>query len=438
MPLLCNYTSNTSGTEFDKILRYFETTAENILFDDNLARVSKLSHTLQKISTLQHLAKASKNSKGSQVQTHEPKNKKAKIEKFDLPNEIWLNIINHLSTKDVFQNFALVCKRFHNFTNDASALKTITLRNASQMSVKTMENLKKVLQRSKKLQKLEFSEDRSFGITTIIKCCFESCPQLNALTLTGYGMYNSSLLYNKSITWKTKVQHLRLSVDFPFEMHHSSKFINLRTLTIDVARYGSGFMNQLGQECKKLEKVTILTVRRGVISEFIESIVTLKDSLKYLTVEKFEFDPTGANTLELSLDKLRACKNLQELSLDALPFNGNELLKAISKIPKLFKLELKNLGKLGNEYIELLAQNCKELKCLKFDNCPSIHLENDTVSSFIDNCPQLTKLSFHWAMVGKISNEIWQKANVKSIDVFITVGKKTFTIQKYLTMINSK
>ena len=80
---LCNYTSNTSEYEFDEILRYFETTVENILFDDNHRRVSKLSQTLQKISTLQHLANAAKIINGSQLQTHEPRTQKAKIERHD-------------------------------------------------------------------------------------------------------------------------------------------------------------------------------------------------------------------------------------------------------------------------------------------------------------------------------------------------------------------
>ena len=150
-----------------------------------------------------------------------------------------------MNTKDVFQNFALVCKRFRTLTLDASALKSITLKNTSRLSFKSMENLKKVLQRSKKLQKLELSEDdRSFDITAIFKCCIEFCPQLNALTLTGYGLLNSSLRYNSSFTRKTNFHHLRLSVDFPFEST-ASKFINLRTLTIDVIRYGNGFMKQL-------------------------------------------------------------------------------------------------------------------------------------------------------------------------------------------------
>ena len=216
-------------------------------------------------------------------------------------------------------------------------------------------------------------------------------------------------------------------------MYIASKLSDLRTLTIDV------FKNvDIAHECKKLEKLNIHTVRRYGISGLNNLIFRLKDSLKCLTVEMFEFEITAVYDFDLFLDNLPDCKNLQELSLDASSFNGNDLLKAISKIPKLQKLELKNLGKLANEDMELLAQNCKELKYLKFDNCPSIHLENETILSFIEHFTQLNELSFHWAMVSKIPNKIWHKAMFKSMDVFITIGKKTFTIQKYLTMINSK
>ena len=435
---LCNYTSNTSENEFDEILRYFETTVEYILFDDNHTRVSKLSQTLQKISTLQNLAKKAKYPKGSKIQAQEPMTKKARTEKPDLPNEIWLKIMNLMNTKDVFQNIALVSKRFHNFTTDASALKSITLKNTSQMSVKTMENVKKVLQRSKKLQELKIDEDRQFDPNTIFKICFESCPQLKALHLTGNGWYGSFFV-NSDLIWKTNIQHLRLLDDEGLGVYIASKLTNLKTLTIDfLMSRRSDDLIQIAEKCKKLEKVTIKEVISKSVfnSVFNEFMFRLNGSLKYLTVERFE--STSANAVETFLNNLRASKNLQELSLDALSFNGNDLLKAISEMPKLEKLELKNLGTLANEDIKLLAQNCKELKYLKFDNCQSIHLENETVSRLIDNCPQLTKLSLHWAMVSQISNGIWHNANIKSVDVFITICKKIFTIQEFMSMMDTK
>ena len=339
-----------------------------------------------------------------------------------------------MNTEDVFQNFALVCKRFNNLTIDASALKSMTLIDTRLMSNEAIESMKMVLQRSKKLQELEIFEDRQFDPYTIFKS-LESCPQLKTLHLTGFG-WTESMFSNSDFTWQTNIQHLRLSDGDGLGTDTVSKLANLSTLTIDLfVIYGRQHqMNQIAEKCKKLEKVTI---RRMIdILGFNEFIFGLNDSLKYLTIEKLETITVEA--LELFLDNLPVCKKIQELSLDASSFNENDLLKTISKIPKLQKLELKNLGKLAKEDIELLRQICKELKCLKFDNCPSIQLENETISIFIDNCRQLTKLSFHWAMVSQISNEVWHKANIKSIDVFITFGKKTFTIQESMNMMDTK
>ena len=51
----------------------------------------------------------------------EPMNKRLKIDiikKTELPNEIWLKIINCMKTKDLFKNFILVCKQFNTLTMD--------------------------------------------------------------------------------------------------------------------------------------------------------------------------------------------------------------------------------------------------------------------------------------------------------------------------------
>ena len=51
----------------------------------------------------------------------EPNDKRLKIDsikKTELPNEIWLKIINCMKTKDLFKNFILVCKQFNTLTMD--------------------------------------------------------------------------------------------------------------------------------------------------------------------------------------------------------------------------------------------------------------------------------------------------------------------------------
>ena len=423
------YTSDTSEDNFDKILRYFETTVEYILFDEDQARISKLSQTLQRISTLQHFAVTSRKPKYHQVENREPRTKKAKMEKIDLPNEIWLKIINNLSTKDVFQNFSLVCKRFNNLALDPSALKSITIKNTSKMSFETFGNVKKVIQRSKKLQELKLFEDKLFNPYAIFKICFEACPQLKTLNLTGNG-WNSGISSISDL--QNNIEHLKSSADNKLGIYIPSKLPNLRTLTIGVLKNGR-IDHRLAQKCKKLEKVSICSLTQSAIAEFNLFLDTSNNSLKSLTVENFVFDDPRVKAFDIFLENLESCENLQELSLDASYFESYDLLRAISQMTNLQKLELKNLGKLKkNEYWEHFLPKCKELRYLKFYDCPNIQLEDKTISSLIENCQQLTKLSLHWTMVSKISKEIWFKAAMKSVNVFITIGKKTLTIQQYM------
>ena len=70
-----------------------------------------------------------------------------------MPDEIWLKILNLMESQDIFANFALVCKRFHNLTLDSRAVKTINL-----IEIKTLEqyeSARKVLKQSKNLYKVK-------------------------------------------------------------------------------------------------------------------------------------------------------------------------------------------------------------------------------------------------------------------------------------------
>ena len=49
------------------------------------------------------------------------------MNRVELPNEIWLKIIRFLETKDVFCNFALVCKHFNSLTLLPTAIKRFSI-----------------------------------------------------------------------------------------------------------------------------------------------------------------------------------------------------------------------------------------------------------------------------------------------------------------------
>ena len=76
-----------------------------------------------------------------------------------LPNEIWLKIMNYLKTKDVFGNFALVCKSFNNLTMDHGAIKHIHISNfKTEEDNKRMEKTLQVLKHCHQLRSLSIDE----------------------------------------------------------------------------------------------------------------------------------------------------------------------------------------------------------------------------------------------------------------------------------------
>ena len=83
------------------------------------------------------------------------------------PNEIWLKVIQYLPTKDVFRNFALICKRFNNLTQDSSAVKYLEVN-----AIKTWpkyESVCKIISKSKSLIEFKIIKSGDFENKLITK-----------------------------------------------------------------------------------------------------------------------------------------------------------------------------------------------------------------------------------------------------------------------------
>ena len=72
------------------------------------------------------------------------------------PDEIWLKIINYLSTTDIFQKFALVCQHFQALTLDGSAIKYLELKGLPKKK-KMVEKLMEILKKSKSVKEIKMS-----------------------------------------------------------------------------------------------------------------------------------------------------------------------------------------------------------------------------------------------------------------------------------------
>ena len=76
------------------------------------------------------------------------------------PDEIWLKIIQYLPTKDVFRNFALICKRFNNLTQDSSTVKYLQL--TAIDTWQKFENVSKLISITKYLVELKINKGWDF------------------------------------------------------------------------------------------------------------------------------------------------------------------------------------------------------------------------------------------------------------------------------------
>ena len=82
--------------------------------------------------------------------------KKFKLEsvrkpELNLPNEIWLKIVNYLNTKDLMTNFALVCK---NFKSLAKEVKYFELKDITELE---FESAMEVLKNTTHLKEISLS-----------------------------------------------------------------------------------------------------------------------------------------------------------------------------------------------------------------------------------------------------------------------------------------
>ena len=102
----------------------------------------------------------------------------------NLPNEIWIKILEYLSTKDILRNMAPVSRRFHQISQDPFLIKRIELKSNQEFEfwsrlkeINYFSDFFKVLKRSEKLTCL--SLDLNFiGQVYQIENIFEKLPFL--------------------------------------------------------------------------------------------------------------------------------------------------------------------------------------------------------------------------------------------------------------------
>ena len=128
--------------------------------DENLKL--KLQNYLLKLANLYENSRTNKK-RPFENETNGSLRKKVKIDTNkapNLPQEIWLKIMNYLKTNDLFLNFGMVCKFLNGLTLDSRAVKYLDV---NDIDDKTKYNqVSKVIKRSKFLIKITIESSKSY------------------------------------------------------------------------------------------------------------------------------------------------------------------------------------------------------------------------------------------------------------------------------------
>ena len=477
------YESGTTDAEFEKIVKYIEITAEHVLFDQkqNEDRKSKFKEMLHRISTLDNIETSSKNfvKKRTAEEIFVGTNaKKRKIETLELPNEIWLKILSYLDTKDVFLNFALVCKKFNQLSKSPTAVKSLTFKDV--MSPDHYKQIVKVLKRSKALTCIKFEGYYSMYIRHIVDRGFKSCPKLKSLlfhTTKSLGIYHGSLSLSPKcvetiVNNSQKLERLELRrVDFNRDEDYVklSDLKNLKSLLIRCNDKRKDWaIKSFGKNCKKLEKVTLdrihsyYTHTQSDLHAFFSNI---KSSLNSLTINKVRTTGPSQSKSDLFLKNMDLCEKLEEIKVLNAHFMTDFGLNVIALLPKLKILELNNLGEIYECDLNSFFMNLKKyhmesltitncvlmteetiknwfkygcgfpnLKYLKIENCANLRLQDKSFKFLIERgFPKIRKMTLHWKIVSNLSDTMLtyvDKSYLLEID--ISMGTSVMSVDKFV------
>ena len=362
-----------------------------------LTSIHKSSKTLQTFTEMLFEEPKIKDQKISLETSKQVPEKKLKLSPsplMNLPNEIWMKILNHLPTYDILKNFNLTCKQFHSLATSPGAIKSLLLKLENAKDSFQYQEIVKVLKRSKTLNKV---------------------------------VINSSGPINRILGHALKSNHLKTLEVSGLEATLSNKNLeNLKNSSIEELKLNNIFldddaMQQIGS-LKMLKSVGISNssaIQRMNISELVKTFIDAKIGIEDFTIVTsnndieinasilFEFLKEKAETLK----KLKvSCAVTNDKRKEGVKWNitsnleelyyycgwGNVHIKKIEfgLDPRLTKLAIRNID---GDMINLLGtQNFPALERLylskAYDNYNGPYVNRQTIFNILKNCPNLKSL----------------------------------------------
>ena len=361
---------------FDLALDSIETFAKEIFSGKDQIQKLKLLERLKNLLNLNDLEKSTELEQNPEV------NASRKVE---LPDEIWLKIIQYLSTKDLFANFALSCKKFHNLSLDKSAVKYLQVENINNWS--RFENVNKVIIKSKAVIKLRIMQCGDFGNALICKV-FEFNPRLKNLEIKIKKLTAETV----NTIARSKLEKLDLEFEKVKEVgldpDELTVLCSIKTLKSLRMHPHNQIISTLAKNSAPIEAIDFL----GITGHYLHNHVALneffnskKDTLKTMSLALDRYD---AN---VPLKNLNLCQNLEKVVM--MNWHSKHL-EILSGIPNLKHLVLYELDADVDTLVKFFQRlSLKKLEYLSIQFCPNAKDEFLVEMSKLD-FPVLKKLTF--------------------------------------------
>ena len=296
--------------------------------------------------------------------------KRIKLKAVELPNEIWMKIMNYLEPKVLFKNLALVNKYFRNLTLDPSAIKYLHLVEDNICTKKRSKQLFKnwmiVIKRSKALVELKIKDNRyHWDWNRLIKETLQSNPCLKSLNVSfandTIGQISPEVLQLAKNLQFFQSRNVLFDQDFVSEI---CKLKSLRKLTF-ICSYVSitpEFITQLAFSQNPIEEIKVCSNSVSGNTQMISKAFSTLYKEKRNTLKNIDFISTlglrhwyGGNsefardhTKCIPIPNFNMCKNITRIN-DV--FHKHDL-EMISDLPKLEELCIYGASIMDPTYLE--------------------------------------------------------------------------------------
>ena len=373
----------SNSRSFDFALDIIETFVKEIFSGRNENQKFKLCQKLQNLLSFHSPNKDFNSSQDLELNSSR---------KVNLPDEIWLKIIQYLPTKDAFGSFALSCKRFNCLTEDPKAVKYLKMSKIDNDF--KFENVMKVVERLNGIVELKINKALGHFVDEVIIQVLKSSPQLKSLKTDTKELSLKAI----NLLANSKIEVLELE-EIELGSQGISTICNIKTLkSLKMLSYDRIIIS-LSNNSVPIEDIQFFLgpICNGIPDVLNDFFKKKKDSLKSFALELDEYDE------EYPLNNLNLCQNLEDIVMFSWHTKN---LKFLYGLPNLKKLVLYKFETKSEDLASFFSSlSLKKLEEISFQFCPNVKEEFFKELSKID-FPALKFLSIHPTLDDRRENNI--------------------------------